>query len=121
MELLNQILNLNRYHLFENDKFVFRIKYATAEENSEGRPVKIEYQDTMPNVKIGAYELENGIYNIKDVYFNIDGNSENTIEEGYIQCIVKTAKAVTYEEMLNNCLGIFIEFPVGVSYYIEDV
>ena len=109
------------YGIAENDKFVFRIKYATAEENSEGRPVKIEYQDTMPNVKIGAYELENGIYNIKDVYFNIDGNSENTIEEEYIQCIVKTTKAVTYEEMLDNRLGIFIEFPVGVSYYIEDV
>lgn len=109
------------YGIAENDKFVFRIKYATAEENSEGRPVKIEYQDTMPNVKIGAYDLENGIYNIKDVYFNIDGNSENTIEEKYVQCIVKTAKAVTYEEMLDNRLGIFIEFPIGVSYYIEDV
>ena len=111
----------NIYGIAENDKFVFRIKYATAEENSEGRPVKIEYKDTMPNVKIGAYELEDGVYNIKDVYFNIDGNSENTIEEEYIQCIVKTTKAVTYEEMLDNRLGIFIEFPVGVSYYIEDV
>ena len=104
----------------DQEEFVFRIKYAVAEENSDGRPVSINYQTTLPIVKVGECKLENGIYDIIDSYFNSE-NAIAQITDNYVEVIMKCSKSVPYSELITKKLGIFLQFPVGINYYIEDV
>ena len=104
----------------DQEKFVFRIKYAIAEKNSAGRPANIIYQSALPNIKIGEYTLESGVYNIIDTYFNSD-DATARIVDNYVEVIMRCSKSIPYSELTTKKLGIFLQFPVGVDYYIEDV
>ena len=106
----------------ENDEFVFRIKYATATENSYGRPETITYQTAMPNVKIGQYQLNDGIYSFIEDGVLFDSQGATTIQDGdYVYIRFKCARAMPYSEMIREKIGIFIELPINTTYYIEDV
>ena len=104
----------------DQEQFVFKIKYATAEENSAGRPASLTYQIALPRVRVGSYELKNGVYSLLDVYFDSEGATVQNVDN-YVQTIVKCAKSVPYSEMIKNKLGLFLEFPTNTNYYLEDI
>ena len=105
----------------KDEQFVFRIKYATATENENGRPNNITYiQSIIPKVRIGEYALESGEYSIKDIYFDSQGATVKNVDN-YVEVILKCSKSVPYSELIEKRLGLFLSFPVNTNYYIEDV
>lgn len=112
----------------DQEQFVFRIKYATAEENDAGRPISLTYQNALPRIRVGSYELKNGVYSLLDTYFDSEGATVQDADN-YVWTIMKCAKSVPYSEMIKAKLGLFLEFPVTINweevkvsaFYIEDV
>ena len=112
----------------KEEEYVFRIKYAFAELNEAGRVKDLTYTYNMPDVKIGFYNLSDGVYTIKEVLFDtINGIEEEADNEGYSSVRLKCSRAVSYSEMLKNRIGLFISLnPVpqhypSKSYFLEDV
>lgn len=119
-KLFNSGINDNRSvinGITSGDKFVFRIKYAKTTREVDGRPQGLTYQTAMPTIKIGTYELRDGIYTINS-FFNIETHS--TLGD-YVQATLISSKSFSYSEMIRNKFGIFIEFPLNTNFYIEDV
>lgn len=112
----------------DQEQFVFRIKYATAEENDAGRPIGLTYQTVLPRIRVGSYELKNGVYSLLDTYFDSEGTTAQNADN-YVWTIMKCVKSVPYSEMIKAKLGLFLEFPVTINweevkvsaFYIEDV
>jgi hypothetical protein len=112
----------------EGEEYIFRIKYAFAELNEAGRVKNLIYTFNIPDVKIGFYELKDGVYSIKETLFDTaNGVKEETDNEGYSSIRIKCSHSVSYSDMLKNRIGIFINLsPVpsnypSKSYFLEDV
>lgn len=105
----------------KDEEYVIRFKYATATLNANGRPKTLNYQNAMPTIVVGSYELNDGIYSVKKEYFSTSGvsNSYNTTEN-FNQMIVKCKSSLSYSQMLKEKLGIFINFNSVGTFYIED-
>ena len=105
----------------KDEQFVFRIKYATATENEDGRPSRISYiQSIMPRIRIGEATLTNGEYTIKDTYFDSQGATVKNVDN-YVEVILKCTKSVPYSQLIEKKLGLLLSFPANTNYYIEDV
>jgi hypothetical protein len=94
-------------NLVVDEKYVFRLKYATATENSEGRPISITYQRTAPTFKAGIYSLNDGVYSITDVLFE---SASATYDESnhWLTYIVTCKKSLEYKELIKLKLGLFL-------------
>lgn len=105
----------------DQEEFVFRIKYAKASAlNNNNRPTNIIYQTSLPQVEIGAYELNEGVYTIIDSYFSSAGATVENIED-YVQVKLKCKKSLPYSKMIETKIGLFLKFPANNDFYIEDV
>ena len=105
----------------KDEQFVFRIKYATATENEDGRPSRISYiQSVMPRIRIGEVILTNGKYTIKDTYFDSQGVTVKNVDN-YVEVILKCTKSIPYSQLIEKKLGLLLSFPANTNYYIEDV
>ena len=105
----------------DQEEFVFRIKYAKASAlNNNNRPTNIIYQTSLPQVEIGIYELNEGVYTITDSYFSSAGVAVENIED-YVQVKLKCKKSLPYSKMIKAKIGLFLKFPKDNDFYIEDV
>lgn len=102
----------------EDEEFVLRIKYATANKHQDGIPTSITYQSQMPTIKIGIYSLSNGVYSIEEELFSAIGAA--SYNNNTIQSILKCKRAMSYSEMIEKRIGIFIVFNKNQTYYLED-
>ena len=105
------------------EEFIFRIKYAKASTlNANGRPSNIVYQTALPRVTIGMYELSDGIYTIpkEGLLFSSEGVVAENVED-YVQVKLKCKKTLPYSELIKTKIGLFLNFPKGSDFYIEDV
>lgn len=109
----------------DKEEFIFRIKYAKAKKvNTSGRPTEIEYQTALPEVEIGAYSLEDGVFKLSDVYFsskNIAQDKIKTTKDNFVWVKLTCSNALAYSEMIKKKIGIFLKFPTNTDFYIEDV
>ena len=106
----------------KDEKFVFRIKYTTALKEEGNRPQSLgEYKQVLPVLKIGEYDLKDGVYSIKDCYFEADSETEVEVKDNYVQAILKCNKSVPYSDTIKKRLGILISFLDDAAYYIEDL
>ena len=117
--------------LSKNEKFVLRLKYAVAPtDNFDECPTSLNYiTDSNPTIKIAEYTLNKGVYSIVQ---DSNGNEltlftikkDKILEDNKtIQFILTCKQAMSYSEMLEKKIGIFLDFDgLGYTrvYYIED-
>lgn len=112
----------------KNDKFVLRLKCATGIfDEGKDYPRSLNYltASQLPNIKIGEYTLEDGVYIINnDLLFSAETRDATNIGQNYIQVILTCKKSMSYSEMLNKRVGVFINFDnfndPRAKIYIED-
>ena len=113
----------------KNDKFVLRLKCATGIfDEGKDYPRSLNYltASQLPNIKIGEYVLEDGVYTINNnnLLFSAETRDATNVGQNYIQVILTCKKSMSYSEMLNKRVGVFINFDnfnnPRAKIYIED-
>ena len=105
--------------LVQGEKYLFRLKYATATENSAGRPEKMHYQSSAPNFKAGIYDLNDGVYTITEELFDTESVSYDD-KNHWITYNLICNRSVEYKQLIIEKLGLFLQFQNPGSYYIEE-
>jgi hypothetical protein len=114
--------------LARGEKFVFRIKASKAIElNDSNRPKYMKswtpIEDGAIGFKIASYNLENGKYNIEELYFS--GSLTFKENSGWLYSssnkFITSLVSKSYSELLNKKVGIFLETPVNKEVYFENI
>ena len=102
--------------------FVAFVEHATATHNNDGLPITITPAKSAPNIKIGTYDLIDGIYEISEIFELI---SSKKISEGAFELKFKSSIAMPYSEMITKKIGVFINFGYEASsdniHYLKDL
>ena len=116
----------------KGEKYVIRIKSGMLNDDKE-----IDYSKNPDfNLCIAKYSLKNGVTTIdEEKYFSIASSSGQWIPEKtgtdtdnpiyeYRYSIITCMKSLSYDDMINNQIGLFISFPSlssPIEWYIEDI
>lgn len=108
----------------EGEKYVFRARYGKPYNNGNNGPSDLIDTDSDLKFIICKYNLSNGIYTFKDIYFEgiIDSIASNSSPD-YKYIITECKKSLPYSEMveMTNNLGLFI-IPMQLdTYFILDI
>ena len=109
------------------DKYIFRIKYGVAS-SSDDSLISVVTTDRPVNLTIGLCNLdENGTYRLTTPIFKTSMHYDNPGKElkedaeDYIYTEVTALSSFSYNELVNDKIGIIMTFDYSGTYYIKDL
>ena len=100
----------------EGESYVFRVKYGEPNENQDN----IQNTNVKLFARISEYNLQNGVYTFIKDYFNFTLDGADSAN--YLQSISTSNYALSYSEMLNTSIGLFIySDTLDKEIYLQDI